>query len=72
MRNDRINRLLLGFFDETAGIDDDHFGLLRIIGQGKSVRRQHAQHDFGIDLVLRTTQVDEADDGLFATWARRG
>ena len=28
MLQDRINRLLLGFFDEPAGIDDDDLGLL--------------------------------------------
>src|SRR4029078_10075806 len=64
--DDRVDRLLLGLFDETAGIDDDHFGFLWVSGQGKSVCDQGTQHDFRIDLVFRTTQVDETDRRLLA------
>lgn len=61
MLNDRIDRFLFGLFDETTGIDNDDLGLLRITGQFESVLNEGAQHDFGIDLVLGTTQIHKAN-----------
>jgi hypothetical protein len=65
MLQDRINRLLFGFFDEPACIDDDDLSLLGVSGQLKPVCGKRPEHDLRIDLILRAAQVDEAHGGFF-------
>ena len=64
--NDRIDRLLFGLFDKATGINNDHFGFLGVIRQGKPVRNQGAEHHLGIDLVFGTTEIHETDGGFLA------
>ena len=61
MLDDAIDGFLFGFFNEAAGIDDDHLRFSGVAGQLESAGYKSPQHDFGVDLVLRTTEVDESD-----------
>ena len=58
---DGVDRLLLGRGDEAAGVDDQHVGCLRVEHQLVAAAGEHAEHDLGVDLVLRTTEGDEVD-----------
>ena len=57
---DRVDRFLLGAFDERAGIDDDDVGIFGARGQFGSGPRQQAHHDFAVHQVLGAAQADEA------------
>ena len=41
----RVNALLLGIIDKTAGIDDNSIRMCLIIGKTISLFSQHAEHD---------------------------
>jgi len=61
---DFLDGLFLGGFDETAGIDDGDGGLIVLfLGEDESGAAELAQDVFAIDLVLGTTQVQQADFG---------
>ena len=51
-RDHRLERLLLGLFDEAAGVDDDELGLGGVIDPGMSLGLQAREHLFSVDLVL--------------------
>ena len=57
---DRVDRLLLGAFDERAGVDDDHVGVFGAASEFGAGAGQQAHHDFAIDEVLGAAQADEA------------
>ncbi len=64
MFENRIDRLLLGFFDKAAGIDDDDFSFLRVVGQLETVVNERAQHELGVHLVFRASEIHESDGGF--------
>jgi hypothetical protein len=49
---DGVHRLLARPIDEGAGVDDEALGLLGARGGREAGRREHPQHQLGIDLVL--------------------
>jgi hypothetical protein len=55
---DRVHRLLLGRVDKPAGIDDQDIRLRRVGGDFKPLRARAAEHDLGINQVLRTPEAD--------------
>ena len=63
---DRVNRFLFGFFDEAAGIHDDHLGSLGITSQLKPFGYKRAKHDFRIDLIFGAAKIHEPDRGRWA------
>ena len=50
---DGIDRLLLGFVDERAGVHDQYVGARRIVGQLVAGIAGHTQHHLAIDEVFR-------------------
>jgi hypothetical protein len=58
---DRVDALFFGGVDERAGVDDDDVGIVRRVDQRVPGRFDLAEHELGIDLVLRATERDEVD-----------
>src|SRR5207249_1983004 len=58
---DRVDRLLARAVDERAGVDDEALGVLGPLCQRESGFGQHAEHQLGIDLVLRAAQGRQVD-----------
>ena len=58
---DRVDRLLAGAIDEGARVDDDALGVLGVLGERKSGLGQHAEHELGIDLILRAAERRQVD-----------
>ena len=57
----RVARLLLGWPDKGAGVDDHRSGNLRIPGDEQSLFRHPPKDQLGVDKVPGTTQVNERD-----------
>ena len=57
---DRVDRLLLGAFDERAGVDDDHVGVFGAASEFGAGAGEQAHHDFAVDKVFGAAQADEA------------
>ena len=55
-RQDRVDRLLPGFFDERTGVDHDHVGRSCVGRRLQPIGEQRALELVGVDLVLRATQ----------------
>ena len=53
---DRVDRLLLRLADEAAGVDDDDVGGLGRGDQAVARVGGVAEHDLGVDAVLRTAE----------------
>ena len=58
---DRIDRLLLGRFDEAAGVDDQCLGLAGILRQLVPAGLEQPHHDLAVNQVLRAAQANESD-----------
>ena len=58
---DRVDALLFGRVDERARVDDDDVGVLGRVDQRVAGGLDLAEHQLGVDLVLRTTERDEVD-----------
>src|ERR1700732_5316876 len=58
-REDRVDRLLLGWLDESACVDQQHLRLLRVQSDLESLAHQCAQHQLAIGCVFRTSQADQ-------------
>ena len=58
---DGVDRLLLGGVDETASVDDQHLGLVRMGGELMPAGGELAHHDFRIDQILGATEADKTD-----------
>ena len=56
-----LDRFLLGGVDETARVDDDDLGVLRIRSQLPAVRGELPHHDFGVHQILGAAQADKTD-----------
>jgi hypothetical protein len=61
MFEDGIDGFLFGFFDEAAGIDDDHVGLFRVTGQLKPLGYERSEHNFRVDLIFGTAKIHKPD-----------
>ena len=61
---DRVDRFLLGWTDEAAGVDDDDVGLGRLIDAAMAARRQRLLDAFRIDDVLRAAECDQGEGGV--------
>ncbi len=62
----RVDRFLLGRVDETAGVDDEHVGLVRVGGELMPARGELAHHDLAIDQVFGASKTDKTDfQGVF-------
>ena len=57
---DCVDRLLLGAFDERAGIDDDHVRVFSAAGEFGAGAGEQAHHNFAVDQVFGAAQADEA------------
>src|SRR5690606_28606575 len=57
------DRLLLGLFDEAAGVDDDGVGVVDRGGQLVAGLAQLTQHDLAVDAVLGAAEADHAHSG---------
>ena len=64
---DGVDRFFLGRVDEPAGVDDEHIGLGRFAGDLELPAGGAAEHDLGINKVLRAAEADHAD--LRAGWS---
>jgi len=53
---DRVHRFLAGAVDEGAGVDDHALGVFGALGEREPGRGQHAEHELGVDLVLRAAE----------------
>ncbi len=62
---DCVDGFLLRGVDERAGVDDEHVGLVGVGRDFHSVFQNAAEHDLGIDEVLRAAERDDADLGGF-------
>ncbi len=58
---DHPERLLPRGVDESAGVDDDQVGPLRVRHQGVPVLRQQPEHPLGVDEVLGAAEADEGE-----------
>src|SRR4029453_13213505 len=58
---DRVDRLLAGPIDEGARVDDEALGVFRDRRERKPGLGQHAEHELGIDLVLRAAERRQVD-----------
>src|SRR4030095_2570441 len=58
---DRVDRFLAGAVDEGARVDDDALGVLGRRRERKAGLGQHAEHELGIDLVLRAAERRQMD-----------
>ena len=58
---DRLHRLLARAVDERAGVDDQTLGVLGLLDERKARLAQEAEHQLGVDLILRTAQGREVD-----------
>ena len=57
----RVDRLLAGAVDEGAGVDDEAFGVFGPLHEWKPGLGQHAEHQLGVDLVLRAAEGRQMD-----------
>ncbi len=57
----RLDRVLLGLLDETAGVDDDHVGALAVGGHLPAVGVQAGGQLLGVDLVAGAAQGQQGD-----------
>jgi len=53
---DRLDRFLARAVDERAGVDDEALGVLGALREREPGLGQHAEHQLGVDLVLRTAE----------------
>jgi len=60
---DRVDRFLLGRFDEAACVDDQNLRILGVWGQLAASAVEQAHHNLGIHQILRAAQRDEAHLG---------
>jgi hypothetical protein len=51
-----VDRLLPGFIDERAGVDDEHVGVGRVPGELMTGLLREPEHDLGVDEVLRAAE----------------
>src|SRR5262249_61158604 len=58
---DRLDRLLARAVDEGAGVDDEALRVLGPLGEREPGLGQHAEHQLGVDLVLRTAERRQMD-----------
>ena len=58
---DRVDALLFGGVDERARVDDDDVGALGRVDQRVAGGLDLAEHQLGVDLVLRATEGHEVD-----------
>src|SRR6185436_15772913 len=58
---DRVDRFFARAVDEGAGVDDEALGIFGALGQRESSLGQHAEHQLGIDLVLRAAEGRQVD-----------
>ena len=58
---DGVDRLLLRFVDERAGIYHQNVGRLRAIGKLRARLIKQPHHDFTVDQVLGAAQAHEAN-----------
>ena len=58
---DRLDRLLARVLDERARVDHDHVGLGGIGDEGASGPVEVAEHDLGVDEVLRAAEAHDPD-----------
>ena len=58
---DGVDALFLGGVDERAGVDDDDVGALGRVDQRVAGGLDLAEHQLGVDLVLRTAERHEVD-----------
>ena len=58
---DGLDALLLGAFDESAGVDHQHLGLGRIRGDGEPLEPQVPEHHLAIHQILGAPQGHETD-----------
>ena len=57
---DGVDRLFLRRIDERAGVDDKHVGIFGVRRDLHAVLQDAAEHDLGIDEVLRAAEADHA------------
>ena len=60
-RQDRIDRLLLGGVDESAGVDEDHVGVWEVRGHDRAVPHEVAHQALGVDGRLVAAERDDAE-----------
>src|SRR5262249_40920294 len=53
---DRLDRFLARAIDEGAGVDDEALRILGPLGEREPGLGQHAEHQLGVDVVLRTAE----------------
>ena len=58
---DGVDGFLLGRIDKTAGVDDQHIGLIGLRGELMPAGGELAHHDFAVDKILRATETDKTD-----------
>ena len=58
---DRVDRLLLGFVDERAGVDDEHVGVGGIAGELMPLFLGEPEHHLGVDEVLGAAERDHSN-----------
>ena len=58
---DRVDGFLLRRIDERAGVDDEHIRFFGVGGDLHPVLQDAAEHDLGIDQILRAAEADHAD-----------
>ena len=68
MLEDGVDRLLLRLADEGAGVDEDHFRVLRLADQAVTLVEQAAEHHLAVYPVLRATERQQEKRGL--VWKR--
>ncbi len=62
---DRLHRLRPRSIDEGTGVDDEAIGVLGALGREKARGREQAEHQLGIDLILRTAEGGEVDPHFY-------
>src|SRR6202022_1160963 len=58
---DSVDRLLLVFRDESAGVDQHHLGLLRLLDDAVAALEERAQHHLGVHPVLRAAEREQVE-----------
>ena len=58
---DGVDRLLLRFVDERAGVDDEHVGVGGIAGELMPLLLGEPEHHLGVDEVLRAAERDHSN-----------
>src|SRR5206468_2542792 len=69
---DGVDRLLLGFADEAAGVDDDDLGGLWRLYQLVARVGRVAEHDLRVDAIFRATKGDEVHVHLKSRFRKVG